>query len=310
MLSTSIMIINKGKIEMKKCGVYAFCLITVLILGLFFVILKSHSKNDLPLVEIIRQDHSIKNNDGELLANIYYDKLVLEGKGEAIFEINKYFEDEYLNWLNDVPSHINFYQSGQMERFVESVQGWRISNENDLLVHPFYNTIDTDIAFLNHDIISIRHNTYWMAGGVNGNYQFGYNFNLKTGELLPFTHFTNVEADDFRNSLLNFILESDLIDSSNEMTQGFIREYYGPNSSHDFKYYSDGKTYDLLYEYYYDGTDIYLILNEIMPHASVIMKWNGKTGEEFDATLWTYSRKNNALEEYQVYPVTTGVNPS
>jgi len=36
------------------------------------------------------------------------------------------------------------------------------------------------------------------------------------------------------------------------------------------------------------------------------MKWNGKTGEEFDAALWTYSKKSCVFEEYQVYPVTTG----
>ncbi len=263
---------------MKKYIAFICALIAVI---LFAVVTHKPQSEDLLYVDIVRQDHPIKNYKGELIADIYYDKPLLQGNNESLIKINKFFEDEYLNWLNDTPSRINFYQSNEMERFLESVRNWRINNEQALIKQPFSNTIDTDVVFLSHDIISIRHDWHWMVGGVSSNYQFGYTFDLKTGELLPFTYFFDVKANDFKDTLFNLITESNLIDKSDEVKQEFIKKYYAPNSDCNFMYCSDGKTYDLSYEYYYDGKNINIILNEIMYNASVILKWNGELGDKF-----------------------------
>lgn len=158
-----------------------------------------------PEITIERMDHSIKDDSGNLLAEIYYDKPVIFGESEAVKKINQYFEDEYSDWLNNIPADINFYQTDMMTRFLGFVENYRETYEENLTGHPFYNKIDTTIVFTDSDTVSIRHTSHWSAGGVYERFQFGYNFNLHTGELLPFSYFYDVNADKFRNGLYNFV---------------------------------------------------------------------------------------------------------
>lgn len=246
-------------------------------------------------VTIEKMDYSVKNDNGNVLAEVYYEKPVIYDNTNASSIINQYFENKYSDWLNDE----------QMKRFLETVEGWKVSNEEDLIISPFFHKTNTDITYLSSDIISILQTTHWMAGGVYDCYRYGYTFNLNTGELLPFTYFYDVSADDFRNNLYNFIQSKrelggnngESTSGTNEIHQNFLKKYYAPNSAHNFKYESDEKVYDISYEYYYDGKNINLILNNIAVHSSIIVRWNGKINDDFETIAYNISRTTNELYE-------------
>lgn len=268
----------------------------------------NHNTQKPPSVNIERMEHSVKSDNDDVLAVIYFDKPVLSGESEVILKINEYFDTEYNNWLNGIPNRLNGFRSDEMSWFWERINSGKESfGEAALIRQPLKYTINTELTFLDNNILSLKQFVLLSAGGPNSFYCYGSTFDLKTGEVLPFTYFYDVDADDFRNSLADFLIDNkvDSFLSDSEITQ-----IIGANSEHNFDYEDDDHQWNFAYEYYYDGSSIYLNLNQISIHSGYIVKWNGRTGDQFEASIWRYNKKDDAFEEHQVYPVTTGVNPS
>ncbi len=125
-------------------------LTSVLILSV--VVILGCGENDVsvgnPSITTENMNHSIKSDNGDVLAIIYFDKPILSGESEVISKINEYFDTEYNNWLNDVPSYINFYNSNSMNLFLENVNSMRDSLGDDAIAkQPLQYTVDSETIF-------------------------------------------------------------------------------------------------------------------------------------------------------------------
>lgn len=292
---------------MKKVLVITLIFLLTLssVVGICFCVeIGTSIHNEADFITIKRIDHSIKNDSGDILALIYFDKPVFKEKSDAVSKIDEYFETEYSNWLNSEPNRLNIYGNigNSMKKFLESLNDMReMYGDSTIMKYPLKYYVDTEVTFLSKDILSIKQYVYWSSGGPSDTYAFGSTFNLKTGELIPFTYFYDVSKNDFNDSLTEFLIQSNMVDYLSDQE---LEELLNSDKDNNFSYDVDSCQWNLSYEYYYDGTSIYLCLNQIGIHSGYIVKWNGKVSDEFGASMWNYNKKNDVYEEYQVYPTT------
>ena len=82
-------------------------------------------------VTIERTDHSVFNEEGLLLASIYYDRPVVTGDTVAAEKITEFFEDEEMEWLLGLRSPLDFkeedthYYNHEFGDFLYAVQKMR-----------------------------------------------------------------------------------------------------------------------------------------------------------------------------------------
>jgi hypothetical protein len=234
-------------------------------------------------------EHNITVRGSEVVR--YFNKPVLLGDSEAIAKINEYFDNEYNDWLNGNASKLSQYYEDRMARFLRFVD---ISLER-LNGKPspteFKYCVDADITFLNGDVLSVRQTLYISSGSAPAARCFGVTFDLTTGELIPFTYFVDIVADDFRSGLLDYAMANIPI---GYLDDDWTKEYLGPNDEHSFEYIYDGQTFDISYDYYYEGEAIWLILNHI-DKPSYLVKWNGESGDLFDGDLYGSNPNDGAV---------------
>lgn len=287
----------------KNAIVILISLLVIFIIGLCFYFKKQFSTNDeIPVITMQNIDHSIKNKNGEMLALIYYDKPFFSGESEAISKINGFFETDYKKWLNGEQNNLNVLGDTSIKFFLESLNDMREMYGDEVIIKsPLKYYVDTEVAFLSKDIVSIKQDIHWYSGGPSDTYSFGSTFDLKTGKLIPFTYFYNVNSNDFIDSLTNFLIQSKTVDYLSEHE---IKNLYIFDERENFNYNNDSYDHNLnlAYQYYYDRTSICLTLNKIGIHSGYLVKWNGRINDEFEATIWLYNKKNDIYSEFQIYP--------
>lgn len=117
---------------------------------------------------IERKDHSISDDNGNILLEHYYDLVVLEGDTEAIQTINAALEAEYQEFIESNKS------SNQ-----DSVSQFG-GNPNLTLT----NVMSGQVTYNEHGVISIVHSLNWMMGGIHNVVYSAMTFDLNTGEML------------------------------------------------------------------------------------------------------------------------------
>ncbi len=154
---------------------------------------------------------------------------------------------------------------------------------------PLEYTVQSEVVFNEKGVLSIKQIVHLFMGGPSGTSYFGSTFDLRTGDMIPFTRFADVVADDYRANLTKFILDDHHDFPINTDEQKKVSCILKPNTTHDFKYIessygSNEYEGDLSYDYYYDGKSINLIFNQITSY-SFVLKWNGEIGNEFQAVV-------------------------
>ncbi len=301
------MIFSNGNIIFKKSAyvIVAVCILLLIIIKLTLIPEANGGVIDLEFEEIQlsieRTDYSIKSDTGDVLAYIYYDKPVLKN-GRFSDEINSYFEAEQEGWFSGA-NRLTHYQDGWLSDFEEDVSeaidtyGIEVLKEQ-----PFIYVVDSNVIFQNDKYLSIRHIATVQKLGKRSWYYFGSNFDLKTGELISIDNLVDMDVDDFRNSLVEF-LASNLRDYNHNISRKELEEVYGSRGNNSYLTEYDGENIDLKYEYYFDEENYYIILNHAtLLDAGIIMKWNGKLFDEFEACLIGYTLKGDGtfkLIEYK-----------
>ena len=234
-------------------------------------------------VTIERIDRSVKNKNGAVIAKIYYDKPVIHGNSDSVAIINEFFDKECDGWFGG-SNRLTFFEDGSFDLFLGNVE--EMKEKQELEDRPLCYQVDTDIVFMNQQIISIKQSTFWIFGGPSSKNYFGSTFDLKSGQLLSFDHFKNINVNLFRKNLADFLVNKILNYDYETYEKEKIKQFYGPNKENNFDACYFGRIVPLNYEYYYDGEYIYFIASYHMPQgSSYIIKWNGKVGDAFDATL-------------------------
>lgn len=267
----------------KKFLIIIIALLLFLITVSFITLLKDKDSK----VSMERIDHSVKSESGKIIALIYFDKPSFTENSQSMIKIKKYFESEYEEWLNGNPSAINFYGDLSISKFFNQLKNMQSAyDESTLVKHPLEYSVNTELVFFSNDILSFRQYIHWYSGGPSDTYVIGSTFNLKTGELIPFTEFNDINASAFKKNLSAFLNKREI--------EGTF-DNYGINDK--FIYEFNEHEWNMSYEYYYDGDFICLILNHIGIHSGYIVKWNGKVDNEFKATIWSYGKENKAYYE-------------
>lgn len=237
-------------------------------------------------VTIERIDRSITNENGAVIAKIYYDKPVIHGDSYSVAIINDFFDRESNAWFGGT-NRLTFFEDGSFDIFLRNFEDMKKWYGSDKLVnHQLCYQVDTDIVFMNQQIISIKQSTFWFSGGPSSKAYFGSTFDLKSGQLLPLEYFKDINVNLFRENLADFLINKVLNYGGETYEKEKIKQFYGPNKENNFDACYYDRIVPLNYEYYYDGEYIYIIANYGMSQgASYIIKWNGKVGDAFDATL-------------------------
>ena len=227
-------------------------------------------------VLIEKVDRSVYDEQGRLIAQIYYDKPVIQGDSEAVKKINTYFEKEAeafydrgtgISWL----SQINFY-----EDFKNGMELMKERWGNEMLSqHPTHYTMDTRVCYMDEDMISIVQ--VWNYNLEHNNWHcYGSTFDLRTGELIPITKLISIKPEEMKAI---FLITGNIIDIG----------VYEVLKDDNYVIDDCGHRIDMKYEYFYDGESYYLI-NEFALEfrTSLVIKWNGKWGENLEVTELYY----------------------
>jgi hypothetical protein len=219
-------------------------------------------------VTIERMYHSMVNEKGEQLVCIYFELPKIKGDSDGVRKINAYFQEQYTNWRMGKSDRLSFYEDGMMDDFLASVREHQKIYGKELLIDSgLYYSIRTDLRFEDEKIISFWQWPHLKTDTLSQFGFFGITFDMDTGEPLPFTHFFDVDAIQFKERLRNFLLEHPGIPSD------AINEFFDTNTK-DFLYKYRGHEWDLSYEYDYDGINVSLALNQIDGYMGIVFDGN------------------------------------
>lgn len=292
--------LKKNNISKRTTYVFAIVCILLLVIIRLISMPKSNgevvdSKNEEIQVSIERTDYSIKSDSGDILAYVYYDKPVVRG-GKFSDEINSFFESEQAGWLGG-SNRLTHYQEGWLQGFKKDVSEAIDSyGAETISEQPFIYTVDSNVVFHNDKYLSIRHIATVQKLGKRSWYYFGSNFDLETGELISMDKLVDMDAEDFRNSIVD-VLASGILNYNHNISIQELEEVYGDIGEDNYLIECDGENVDLRYEFYFDEENYYVILNHAtLIDTGIIMKWNGKLFDEFEARLMGY-----ILKDYGTY---------
>lgn len=232
-----------------------------------------HKSNGKLEVSVSRVSKSITNEEGAVLANIYYDKPVVSGDSEAARKINYFFEKDEQEWF-DGGGRNTLYNDDNYTIFYDQFCSLCAAlGEDSMIDQPPCYTISTRIVLLDLDILSVVQIAHFFTGH-NYHYYFGSTFDLKSGELVPINELASVDADRFKLIIEDMLPEDEIYDEVGE--DNYVIHYYGDEIA-------------MNYEYFYDGKSFYIILNRNKQlEDGLIIEWNGKWGNDYEAEAFQY----------------------
>ena len=226
-------------------------------------------------VLIEKVDQSVYDEQGRLIAQIYYDKPVIQGDSEAIKKINAYFDNEANAFYNQGTS-VTWFSADAFQQFKDGLELMKERWGNEMMAeYPTRYAMDTSVCYMDENIISIVQVRNYMLEH-NSWHCYGSTFDLRTGELIPITKLISIKPEEMKAI---FLITGNIIDIG----------VYEVLKDDNYVIDDCGHRIDMKYEYFYDGESYYLI-NEFALEfrTSSVLKWNGKWGENLEVTELYY----------------------
>ncbi len=223
-----------------------------------------NKSNDTLEVTVEREDRSIKNADGNVIARMYYDRPVVSGNSEAAEKINAFFEQEEEDWFAGKSGRL-LYEDDYLDYFMVAFGAMRERyGDEELAEWPCIYTVDARIEYLDNDTLSIFQIANYRLEGTGWDY-FGCTFDLNTGELLPVTAIKDILPEDMRRIMAN---------------ASYPTCYENISDDYIMKY--EDRELDMRYAYFMDGTYLYLLDNsgECSHEGIAIRCGNGEASVE------------------------------
>ena len=226
-------------------------------------------------VLIEKVDQSVYDEQGRLIAQIYYDKPIIQGDSEAVKKINAYFDNE-ANAFYDQGTSVTWFSKDAFHQFKDGLELMKERWGNEILAeYPPRYAMDTSVCYMDENIISIVQVRNYMLEH-NSWHCYGSTFDLRTGELIPITKLISIKPEEMKAI---FLITGNIIDI------GVYEVLKDDNYVIDF----GGHRIDMKYEYFYDGESYYLINDFALEfRTSSVLKWNGKWGENLEVTELYY----------------------
>lgn len=223
---------------MKKYGIMALGLALLLLMG------GCRSGANVPenaevklTVGIERYAEYRSAENGDIIAQMYYDMPVFYGEEAIVTAMNTFFEQE-----KDI-----FFDGKQ--KFFDSVADMRdIYGDIVLSESPLEYTVDTSVTYMGTDFVSVFNRSFWMAGGVNSYSYEGAVFDVSTGKRITPEAFVDIGIAEF-----NMRVE-DLVKStcSEYIPENELFELYSRIADNSFEDYN----------FIYNGKELTIIINE------------------------------------------------
>ena len=226
-------------------------------------------------VLIEKVDQSVYDEQGRLIAQIYYDKPIIQGDSEAVKKINAYFDNE-ANAFYDQGTSVTWFSKDAFHQFKDGLELMKERWGNEILAeYPPRYAMDTSVCYMDENIISIVQVRNYMLEH-NSWHCYGSTFDLRTGELIPITKLISIKPEEMKAI---FLITGNIIDIG----------VYEVLKDDNYVIDDCGHRIDMKYEYFYDGESYYLI-NEFALEfrTSLVIKWNGKWGENLEVTELYY----------------------
>ncbi len=226
-------------------------------------------------VLIEKVDQSVYDEQGRLIAQIYYDKPIIQGDSEAVKKINAYFDNEANAFYNQGTS-VTWFSADAFQQFKDGLELMKERWGNEILAeYPPRYAMDTSVCYMDENIISIVQVRNYMLEH-NSWHCYGSTFDLRTGELIPITKLISIKPEEMKAI---FLITGNIIDIG----------VYEVLKDDNYVIDDCGHRIDMKYEYFYDGESYYLI-NEFALEfrTSSVLKWNGKWGENLEVTELYY----------------------
>ena len=226
-------------------------------------------------VLIEKVDQSVYDEQGRLIAQIYYDKPVIQGDSEAVKKINAYFDNEANAFYNQGTS-VTWFSADAFQQFKDGLELMKERWGNEMMAeYPTRYAMDTSVCYMDENIISIVQVRNYMLEH-NSWHCYGSTFDLRTGELIPITKLISIKPEEMKAI---FLITGNIIDIG----------VYEVLKDDNYVIDDCGHRIDMKYAYFYDGESYYLI-NEFALEfrTSSVLKWNGKWGENLEVTELYY----------------------
>lgn len=135
------------------------------------VVAKELSESDLI---ITRQDYSRKDEQGELLAEVYYDLVQLPETSDAYIRINTFLQSDYQKFLDSI-------EDPDFQQYLEGAEDSRAAYSGDDWWN-YFDTFTVSVTTCEDNILSVCYVQEWYMGGVANRNAYGLSFDLKTGD--------------------------------------------------------------------------------------------------------------------------------
>lgn len=141
--------------------------------------------------EIRRVDNSLRNANGDILIEMYYDQVVLLGEAPELATINSLIQAD-------------------QERYLASNDGgfFGTAEETEEVLHSMgmgygelFSTASAEVTHNANGIFSIRISTGWFMGGVFNADHYGLTYDLHTGEAVALESLSELSPEEFEQQL-------------------------------------------------------------------------------------------------------------
>lgn len=227
------------------------------------------------LLSFERISENVTDAQGNITAKMYMDKPVLSlepfdlqdatvntsSAAAVISRVNAYFEEEAKGFFRGSEGSKRFAERHYDDFFDSVAARMGLYGDGTFVAAPLYCTVDSEVAYMTRDILSIKQSLDWMAGGVRDFYYYGSTFDLNTGELLTLDRFVGAGREDFEAKVFA------------QLEKNFS---VGIEEIHDYeRFLAQLREKDIgEHEFYYDGQNIRLIFNEdIRPGMGFILRY-------------------------------------
>lgn len=181
--------------------------------------------------EIVEQDNSIRNENGDILARVSYQQVVLLGDAPEYAAINALIEQDCLDYL--ATSGAYNFTAEELENMIEL---------NGLGYDSLYDSVYAQVVHNAGGIFSIRFSVDWFMGGVHNENYYGVTYDVRTGGAAKL------------NDLMQ-MSEEEALATLNAISRDYLVEYYGDALLGDPMDKLSGYTLDD-YEYHIDNGEI------------------------------------------------------
>ena len=184
------------------------------------------------------KDHSIRDDQGNICVEQYYDLVVVSGEGPVVDALNQHLQAEYEYYVSELPSD---------HEEIQSYIDMSAANGG----YAFSNSIRVQETCNENGILSLLYTSDWFMGGVANSFYTADVYDLETGDTM-----TAAEALEVDEAVLTYYLKDTI--------RKYIFENYWEITFFEEAEQTIANDYTMDYMQYYigEGGQLYLCIPE------------------------------------------------